>query len=181
VTGRFEPLRLALSSLCRSMGVLGPIIEISTLSVLDARKQLTLSDAIALQLVGRTINRGSYCRPLSSRLKGHCAGPERGCRANDAILIDGAPKVVLHTLDANETSSLCPLSPVRGRRQRRLSAKLAANFCTTVAPSRMRLGSRRIMESVSRCRSRWQGLSNAAISGAICLRNGERSAPRSTF
>jgi hypothetical protein len=35
-----------------SMRVFGAIVQISTLSVLDARKQLALSDAIAAQLVG---------------------------------------------------------------------------------------------------------------------------------
>ena len=50
--GRFEALHLPLSSSRRTMRVLGPIIQISALSVLDARKQLTLSDAVAAQLVG---------------------------------------------------------------------------------------------------------------------------------
>jgi len=50
--GRFEPLHLSLSSSRRSMQVLGPIIQISALSVLNAGKQLTLSDAIAPQFVG---------------------------------------------------------------------------------------------------------------------------------
>ena len=49
---RFESLHLPLSSPRRSMRVLGSIIQISALSVLDARKQLALSDAIAPQLVG---------------------------------------------------------------------------------------------------------------------------------
>jgi hypothetical protein len=47
-----KPLHLPLSSSRRSMRALSPIIEISALSVLAARKQLTLSDAIAAQLVG---------------------------------------------------------------------------------------------------------------------------------
>jgi hypothetical protein len=47
---RFEPLHLPLSSPRRSMRVLGSIIQISALSVLDAREQLGLSDAIAPQL-----------------------------------------------------------------------------------------------------------------------------------
>jgi hypothetical protein len=50
--GRFEPLHLPLSSSRRPMGVLGAIVQILALSVLDARKQLTLSDAVAAQLVG---------------------------------------------------------------------------------------------------------------------------------
>ena len=50
--GRFEPLHLPPSSSRPSVRVLGPIVQISALSVLDAGKQMTLSDAIALQLVG---------------------------------------------------------------------------------------------------------------------------------
>ena len=50
--GRFEPLHLPLSSSRRSMRVLGPIVQISALSALNAGKQLTLSDPIAPQLVG---------------------------------------------------------------------------------------------------------------------------------
>jgi hypothetical protein len=44
---RFESLHLPLSSSRRSMRVLGPIVKISALPVLGARKQLTLSDAAA--------------------------------------------------------------------------------------------------------------------------------------
>jgi hypothetical protein len=50
--GRFEPLHLPPSSSRRSIRVLGPIVQISALSVLDAGKQMTLTDAIAPQLVG---------------------------------------------------------------------------------------------------------------------------------
>jgi hypothetical protein len=50
--GRFEPLHLPLSSSRRPMRVLGPVVQISALSVLDAGKQLTPSDTIAPQLVG---------------------------------------------------------------------------------------------------------------------------------
>jgi hypothetical protein len=45
--GRFEPLHLPLSSSRWPMEVLGPVVQISALSVLDAGKQLTLSDAMA--------------------------------------------------------------------------------------------------------------------------------------
>jgi hypothetical protein len=44
--GRFDALHLPLSSSRRTMRVFGPIIEIAALSVLDARRQLTLSDAV---------------------------------------------------------------------------------------------------------------------------------------
>jgi hypothetical protein len=50
--GRFEALHLPLSSSRRPMRVFGLVIQISALSVLNAGKQLTLSDAIAPQLVG---------------------------------------------------------------------------------------------------------------------------------
>jgi hypothetical protein len=50
--GRFESLHLPLSSSRRPMRVFSPIIQVSALSVLDAGKQLTLSDAIAAQFVG---------------------------------------------------------------------------------------------------------------------------------
>jgi hypothetical protein len=50
--GRFEPLHLPISSSRQSMRIHGPIVRISALSVLDAGKQLTPSDAIAPQLVG---------------------------------------------------------------------------------------------------------------------------------
>ena len=63
--GRFEPLHLPLSSSRRLMRVLGPIVQISALSVLDAAKQLTLSDAMAPQLLGH----GTYCKPFRSCLK----------------------------------------------------------------------------------------------------------------
>ena len=66
--GRFEPLHLALSSSRWTMRVLGPIIQISTLSMFDAGKQLTLSNAIAPQLVGHD-HTWSYGRPVSNRLK----------------------------------------------------------------------------------------------------------------
>jgi hypothetical protein len=55
---RFEPLHPPLSSPRRSMRVFGSIIQISALSVLDARKQLTLSDAI-VRCLSVTITRGS--------------------------------------------------------------------------------------------------------------------------
>ena len=50
--GRFESLHLTLSPSRGPMRVLGPIIQKSALSVLDVWKQLPLSDAIALQLIG---------------------------------------------------------------------------------------------------------------------------------
>jgi hypothetical protein len=51
--GRFEPLHLPLPSPGRSMRILGPIVQVSALSVLDAGKQLAPGHTIAPQLVGR--------------------------------------------------------------------------------------------------------------------------------
>jgi hypothetical protein len=63
--GGFEQLHLPLRSSRRSMRVLGPIVQISALSVLDAEKQMTLSDAIAPQLVGHGHPRYiTHCKPL---------------------------------------------------------------------------------------------------------------------
>ena len=50
--GRLEPLHLPFSSSRWPMRVLGPIVQISALSVLDAGEQLTLGDAVGPQLVG---------------------------------------------------------------------------------------------------------------------------------
>jgi hypothetical protein len=61
--GRFEALHLPLSPSRRPMRVLGPIVQISALSVLDAGKQLTPSDTIAPQLVGQDHSRGRIATP----------------------------------------------------------------------------------------------------------------------
>ena len=66
--GRFEPLQLPFSASCRSMRVLGPVVEISALLVLDVGKHLTLRHTVASQLVGDD-HPGSYCSPLSNFLK----------------------------------------------------------------------------------------------------------------
>jgi hypothetical protein len=47
---------------------------------------------------------------------------------NDALLIDGAPQIVLHSLDPDEHSSRYHVSPGRGRRRRRRPAKVWPNF-----------------------------------------------------
>jgi hypothetical protein len=60
--------RLPLSSSRRPMRVLRPIVQILDLSVLDARKQLTLSDAIAPQFAGHNLPRYT-CKSVSNHLK----------------------------------------------------------------------------------------------------------------
>jgi hypothetical protein len=97
------------------MRVLGSIIQISALSVLDAGKQLTLSDAIAPQLVGHDHPRHilqTLQKPLEEALRG--VGIAMGLNEDvehNAILIDGAPEIVLHALDADEDFVHVPLVP----------------------------------------------------------------------
>ena len=93
--GRFEPLPLPLSSSRRSMRVLGPIVQISALSALNAGKQLTLSDPIAPQLVGHGHPRYILQTLQKLQKKALCGvGIAPGLNEDvehDAILIDGTP------------------------------------------------------------------------------------------
>jgi hypothetical protein len=78
--GRFEPLHLPLSSSRRPMRILGPIVQISALSVLDAGKQLTPSDAIAPQRVGHNHPRDvlqTLQKPLEEALRSVGIAPDR--------------------------------------------------------------------------------------------------------
>jgi hypothetical protein len=109
----FEPLHLTLSSPRRSMRVLGSIVQISALSVLDTGKQLTLSDAIAQQLVGHNHPRlilQTRQQPLEESLRrlGIAPGLNQDIEHN-AILINGTPEIMLHALDADEDFVHMPL------------------------------------------------------------------------
>jgi hypothetical protein len=130
--GRFEPSHLPLSSWCRSMRVLGPIVRISALSVLDAGKQLTLSDATAPQRVGHDHPRyilQTLQKLLEEALRGVGIAPGLNEDVeHNAILIDGMPEILLHASDLDEDLVHVPLVPWRGRRRRKRSAKLASNF-----------------------------------------------------
>ena len=50
MTCGLKPLHTALALTCRPMGVLTPVIEVATLTVLYARENLALRRAIALSL-----------------------------------------------------------------------------------------------------------------------------------
>ena len=99
---------------------------------LDAGKQLTLSDVIAPQLVGHDHPRyilQTLQKPVEEALRGVGIAPGLNEDVeHDAILIDGTPEIVLHASIRMKTSSRCHLSPGRGRRRRKRSAKLAPNF-----------------------------------------------------
>ena len=111
--GRLEPLHLPLSPPGRPMRILGPIIQIPTLSVLDAGKQLTLSDAVASQLVGHDYPRHvlqTLQKPPKEALRrvGIAPGLNKNIE-HDTILIDGTPEIVLHALDPDEDFVHVPL------------------------------------------------------------------------
>ena len=113
--GRFEPLHLPLSSSRRSMRILGPIVQIPGLSVLDAGKQLTPSDTMAPQLVGhdRPSERTAKRTPEEAlRGVGIAPGLNEDVEHN-AIVIDGAPEVMLHALDPDEDFVHVALVPWR--------------------------------------------------------------------
>ena len=95
------------------MRVLGSIVQISALPVLDAGKQLTLSDAIAAQLVGHDHPRHilqTLQQPLEEALRrlGIAAGLNQDIEHN-AILINGAPEIMLHALYPDEDFVHMPL------------------------------------------------------------------------
>ena len=113
--GRFEPLHLPLSSSRRPMRVLCPIVQISALSVLDARKQLTPSDTITPQLVGHDHSWDvlqTLQKPPEEALRGVAIAPSLNQDVeHNTILIDRAPKVLLHALDPDEDFVQVPLVP----------------------------------------------------------------------
>jgi HAD superfamily hydrolase (TIGR01509 family) len=81
--------------------------------VLDVRKQLTLSDAIAPQLVGHNhswLVLQTLQQPFEEALRrlGIAPGLNQDIEHN-AILIDGAPEIVLHALDPDEDFVHVPL------------------------------------------------------------------------
>jgi hypothetical protein len=130
--GRFEPLHLPLLSSRRSMRVLGPIVQISALSVLDAAKQLTLSDAMAPQRVGHD-HPGYILQTLQKLLAEALRGVGIAPGLNEdvehnALPIDGTPEILLHASDSDEDLVHVPLVPWPWRRRRKRSEKLAPNF-----------------------------------------------------
>ncbi len=141
--GRFGPSHLPLSSSRRSMRVLRPIVQMSALSVLDAAKQLTLSDAVAPQLVGHDHPRyilQTLQKLLEEALRGVRIAPGLNEDVeHNAILIDGTPEMVLHASNSDEDlvhSATRSLAAAGGgasgqRNSRRIS-------CTSVVPSRRR-------------------------------------------
>jgi hypothetical protein len=88
------------------MRVLGAIIRVSALSVLHAGKQLTLSGAIAPQLVSHDHPRHilqTLQQPSEEALCGVGIAPGLNEDVEDnTILIDGAPEIMLHALNPDD-------------------------------------------------------------------------------
>ena len=104
-----------MSSLClmAQAAPLGSTVQISPLSVLNAGKQLALSDAIAPQLVGHDAP-AAHLQTLQQPLEEAHRGVSIAPRLNEdvvhnAILIDGAPGIVLYALDPDEDFMHVPL------------------------------------------------------------------------
>ncbi len=140
---RLEPLHLPFSSPCWSMRVFGSIIQISALSVLDVRKQLTLSDAIAPQLVGHDYPRfiSQTCQQSSEEAL-RCLGVAPGLNKDvehDTILIDGTPEIMLHALDTDEHFVHVPrVAGSWPTTAHSVGKNSPQTSCTSVAPSRRR-------------------------------------------
>ena len=85
------------------MRVLGPIVQVSALSVLDAWEQLTPSDTIAPQFVSHDHPRDvlqPLHKPSEEVLRGVGIAPGSNEDVeHNAILIGGAPEVALHALN----------------------------------------------------------------------------------
>ncbi len=103
---RFESLHLALAAACRTVRVFGAIVQISALSMFGLWKQLTLSHAVASQLIGHDHARHilkAFQQPSEESLC--CFGIPPWLNQDvehNALLIHGAPQIVLHSLDPDE-------------------------------------------------------------------------------
>jgi hypothetical protein len=104
--GRFESLHLALAAACRTMRVFGAIVQIPALSMFYIWKQLALRHAVASQLIGHDHARHilkALQQPSEESLC--CFGVPPWLNEDvelNALLIHGAPQIVLHSLDPDE-------------------------------------------------------------------------------
>ena len=104
--GRFKSLHLALAAARRTMRVFRAIVQISALSMFSLWKQLALSRAVAWQLIGHDHARRilkAFQQPSEETLC--CFGIPPWLNEDvehNAILIYGAPQIVLNSLDPDE-------------------------------------------------------------------------------
>jgi hypothetical protein len=133
---RFESLHLSFPASRRLMRVLRAIIEVPALAVLDVRQHLALGGAVALPLVGDDYARHKLqasWQSLEEPLGGLAIAPALNQNVeHDAVLIDGAPEIVLHALDADEYRVRMPAVP---RPRPQLRGKAPAELVTPAALS----------------------------------------------
>jgi hypothetical protein len=128
---RLEALHLALSLPGRLMRVLRSIVEVPALSMSDARKNHFLRSAVATELVRNDHARLTPTAPQQLSEESHSSKPiPLGLHQNidyGSLLIDGAPEIMLHSIDLQNTSSRNHLSPSLGRLRFSLAAYAAPN------------------------------------------------------
>jgi hypothetical protein len=103
---RQEALHLPLSAPGRPERILIAIIQVTALTVLDIRQKLALSHAIALQFIGDE-NARHVKQPLQETLEEalRCPGAAASLHQNvkhDAVFTNGAPEIMLFTVNPNE-------------------------------------------------------------------------------
>jgi hypothetical protein len=110
--GRLEPLHLPHSSSCRTMRVLGPIIQISALSVftsepVHAERRHSCTSCPSRSPAGLLQTRQKPPEEALGRT-GIVPGLNKNVEHN-TILIDGPPEIVPHALDPDEAFVHMPL------------------------------------------------------------------------
>ena len=110
---RLEPLHLAFSSPCRSMRVLGAIVEIPALSVLDPGEQVALGHAVTSQLVGHDdpwhVVQAFQQAPEETLSGVGIAAFLNQDVEHNAVLVNGTPEIVLNALEPDEHFIHVPL------------------------------------------------------------------------
>jgi hypothetical protein len=118
--GRLEALHVALPLSCGPVRVLGAVVEIPALAMLDPGQDLLLGGAVTLELIGhddaRDIPQALQQFPEEALL-GIPAALDQNIQ-DVAVLVDGAPEIVLPALDPDEihvplVARTPPAQPVR--------------------------------------------------------------------
>jgi hypothetical protein len=99
--------------------VLRPVIEIPMLAMCHAWEELALGGSRALEFVGHDYARciGQPFKELTKELRcSFLVPPALHQDIEDIpVLIDGTPQIVTFSLDRENSSSICHVSPGRGR------------------------------------------------------------------
>jgi hypothetical protein len=124
------------------MRILSAIIQLTALTVLNIRQTLALSHAIALQFIGDE-NARHIQQPLQETLEealrrpGAAAGLHQNVK-HDAVLIDGAPEIMLFTVDPNEDLVQAPFVTGPGSAPTKLVREARAKLQTPPADALIR-------------------------------------------